>query len=56
MHSNLSEVTHLRIIGLKDGDELVMKEILDVGPAIDEVSEEFGGRFGTSIALMAVGS
>ena len=49
-------VTHLRIIGLMDGDELVMKEILDVGPAIDEVSEAFGGKLGISNALMAVGS
>lgn len=56
MKSDLSEIAHLRVIGLMDGDGLVMKEALDVGPAIDEVSEEFAGKFGTSIALMAVGS
>ena len=56
MQSNLSEVTDLKVIGIADGDELVMKEALDVGPVIDEVSEEFAGTFGTSIALMAVGS
>ena len=56
MQSDLSEITDLRVIGIKDGDELVMSEVLDVGPAIDEVSEEFAGKLGTSIALMAVGS
>ena len=56
MQSNVSEITHLRVTGIKDGDELVMKEALDVGPATDEVSEEFAGKFGTSIALIAVGS
>ncbi len=39
-----------------DGDELVFNEVVDVGLAIDEVPEEFAGRFGTSIALIAVGS
>lgn len=34
----------------------MVKEALDVGPAIDEVFEEFAGKFGRRIALMAVGS
>ena len=34
----------------------MLSEAVDVGLAIDDVPEEFAGKFGTSIALMAVGS
>ncbi len=34
----------------------MLSEGVDVGTVIDEVLEEFAGKFGTSIALMAVGS
>ena len=33
-----------------------MNEAVDVGLGVEEVPEEFAGKFGTSIALMAVGS
>ena len=39
-----------------DGDELVLNEAVDIGLAMDEVPEEFAGKFGMSFALMAVGS
>ena len=39
-----------------DGDELVLNEAVGVGLAVDEVLEEFAGKFGISSALMAVGS
>ena len=54
--SNLPEITHLRVVGLIDGDELVLSEAVGVELAVDEVLEEFAGKFGTSTAPMDVGS
>ena len=44
----LPEITHLRGVGLIDGNELVLNEAVGVELAINEVLEEFAGKFDMS--------
>ena len=44
----LPEISHLRGVGLIDGNELMLNEAVGVELAIDEVLEEFAGKLGMS--------
>ena len=45
----LPEITHLRGVGLIDGNELVLNEAVGVELAINEVLEEFAGKTVTEL-------